>query len=356
MVNKPAIASSGFQIQWRLFFILPLFIGGFHALPSYAQPAVQDETAREEAALFALETPPALPENISQAADLIVAIANGELTLIDLSSPMPVPESIVETKDIEYGNVNGRPLLLDLYQPQERSGPLPGIVLIHGGGWSSGQRSDYKYYCVRFPLMGYVVATVSYRFVNEAVFPACVEDVKCAVRWMRANADKYGINPEAIAAIGGSAGGHLAMMLGYSAGVAELEGRGGQGEYSSAVQAVVDLYGPVDMTLEEFHENKTLLAFFGGKHFNEIPDQYRLASPNTHLKKGMPPTLIIHGTDDDTVPVSQADLLEARLKELDCPYEYLRLKGYPHTLDIAVEINKYVRWHIYHFLDKHLKR
>ncbi len=323
---------------------------------SFAQTTVMEETASEEAAMFARETPPALPENISQAADLIIALANGEVTLIDLSAPMAVPEGIAETKDIEYGNVNGRPLLLDLYQPRERSGKLPGIILIHGGGWSGGQRSDYKYYCVRFPLMGYVVATVSYRFVGEAPFPACVEDVKCAVRWMRANADKYGIDPDAIAAIGGSAGGHLAMMLGYSPGVAELEGTGGHAEFSSAVQAVVNLYGPTDITLKEFHDNKTLLAFFGGKHYDEVPDQYRLASPITHLKKEAPPTLIIHGTDDDTVPVSQADLLAARLKELGCPHEYLRLQGYPHTLDIAVETNRHVRWHIYHFLDKYLKR
>jgi len=311
--------------------------------------------ASEEAALFALKTPPPLPENINEMADLVVAAANGELTMIDLQAPIAVPENVIETKDIEYGNVDGRKLQLDLYQPREHSGPLPAVIFIHGGGWSSGQRSDYKYYCVRFPQMGYVVATVSYRLVGEAVFPACVQDVKCAVRWMRANAEKYGINPNTIAAVGGSAGGHLAMMLGYSAGVPELEGTGGHQEFSSAVQAVVDLYGPVDMTLEEFHENKTLLGFFGGKHFNEIPDQYRLASPITHLKKGVPPTLIIHGTDDTTVPVSQADFLEARLKELGVDYEYLRLKGYPHTLDILVEVNKYVRWHMYHFLDKHLK-
>ncbi len=310
----------------------------------------------EEAALFALSAPPALPENINEMADLVVAAADGKLTLLDLDDPVPVPDTVIETKDIEYGNVNGRPLLLDLYQPRELSGPLPAVIFIHGGGWSGGQRSDYKYYCVRFPQMGYVVATVSYRFVDEAIFPACVQDVKCAVRWMRANAEKCGINPDAIAAVGGSAGGHLAMMLGDSFGVKELEGDGGHPEYSSAVQAVVNLYGPVDMTLEEFHENKTLLAFFGGKRFTEIPDQYRLASPMTHLKQGVPPTLIIHGTDDETVPVSQADLLAERLKELGCAYEYLRLKGYPHTLDILLEVNKHVRWHMYHFLDKHLKQ
>jgi len=331
-------------------------VGLFALLAISLAPAAAADIASEEAALFALETPPPLPEAIKGPGDVLVAIANGDLTLIDLSAPMPVPDTVVETKDVEYGNVNGRPLLLDLYRPRESTGPLPGILLIHGGGWSGGQRSDYKYYCVRFPLMGYVVATVSYRFIDEAIFPACVQDVKCAVRWMRANAEQYGINPNAIAAVGGSAGGHLAMMLGYSAGVAELEGTGGHEKNDRAVQAVVNLYGPVDMTLEDFHENDTLLAFFGGKPFKEVPNQYRLASPLTHVKKNSPPTLIIHGTEDFTVPVSQADLLADRLKELGCDYEYLRLNGYPHTLDIGVETNKHVRWHIYHFLDKYLKQ
>jgi len=109
-------------------------------------------------------------------------------------------------------------------------------------GWAKGDRKDYKYYTVRYAKRGYVVATISYRFVKEAIFPAYVQDAKCAVRWMRANADKYPIDPKRIVAIGGSAGGHLAMMLGYSAGVPELEGNGGHAKFSSAVQVVVNLY------------------------------------------------------------------------------------------------------------------
>ena len=314
--------------------------------------SAQDLSEKE---LFALEQAPPLPENIQEMADLVLAAARGELTMLHLSDPVPVPETVIETRDIEYGNVNGRPLLLDLYRPKEQSEPLPGVLFIHGGGWSGGKRSDYKYYCVRFPQMGYVVATVSYRLVGEATFPACVEDVKCAVRWMRAHAEEYGIDPDRIAAIGGSAGGHLSMMLGYAADVPELEGAGGHAEYSSAVQAVVNLYGPTDLTPEEFHEHPTLVSFFGGKTFSEAEDQYRLASPLTHLKAGAPPTLVIHGTDDDVVPVAQADLLVERLKELEVPHAYLRMQGYPHTLDILLEINRHVRWHIYHFLDEHLK-
>ncbi len=320
-----------------------------------ASPAFSAAADMSEADLAALPAAPPLPEGISEPADLLAAAAQGALTMIHLDDPIAVPEDIEEIKDIEYGNVGGRSLQLDLYRPRERKAPLPGLIFIHGGGWSGGARSDYKYYAVRFPQLGYVVATISYRLVGEATFPAAVQDAKCAVRWMRAHAEEYGIDPEAIAAIGGSAGGHLSMMLGYSADVPELEGTGGHAEYSSAVQAVVNLYGPVDLCAPEHRDNPTLLAFFGGKNQEEAPEAYRLASPLTHLKPGLPPTLIIHGDADDIVPIAQGDLLAERLGALKVPYEYLRLTGYPHTLDILVEVNLQCRWHMYRFLDKYLK-
>jgi len=340
-----------------LFFVSLLILTACFGTISAQEPAkiVLPET---EAALVALESPPPLPENITNTGDLLMQLGLGNLTKLDIeeAEKAPVPDDVEEIKDIQYGDGDGTPLLLDLYLPRDRKEPLPGVIFIHGGGWSGGKRSDYRYYTMRVAQMGYAVATVSYRLVPKAVFPAAVQDVKCAVRWMRANADKYSINPDRIAAIGGSAGGHLSMMLGYSEGVPELEGKGGHQEYSSAVQAVVNLYGPVDITLPEHHDNPTLLGFFGGKRFDEAPDQYRLASPITHLTADAPPTLIIHGTDDLTVPVDQADLLASRLKELGVEYEYLRLEGYPHTLDIILEANAYCRWHIYRFLDKYLRK
>ena len=333
--------------------LLAALLACFEMGGAYAQSLA---SRSEEQALFQMDAAPPLPENIKETADLVVALAMGDITLLDLNTPIEVPEEVIETNDIEYAKTGDTSVFMDLYQPKNATGPLPALVFIHGGGWESGKRSDYKYYCVRFPLMGYVAVTISYRMVGDAVFPACVEDVKCAVRWLRAHADEYGIDPNAIAAVGGSAGGHLAMMLGYSADVPSLEGSGGNADYSSAVQAVVDLYGPVDMTLEEVRDNKTLQRLFGGKSYDEVPEQYQLASPLTHVKEGIPPTLIIHGTDDDTVPVAQADLLAERLKGLGCSYEYLRLEGYPHTLDLIDAANRHVRWHIYHFLDKVFKK
>ncbi len=342
------------RTQKSLFFLL-LFIVSVSLLTAYAQAVDAPPFLPEEALLAAQKTPPPLPPDIHEPGDLLLAAGRGELNLIHLSDPIPIPDDVEAIMDIEYGNADGTSLLLDLYLPRQRDGKIPGLIFIHGGGWSGGSRKDYRYYAVRFPQLGYAVASVSYRLVSEAVFPAAVHDVKCAVRWMRANAEKYGIDPDAIAAIGGSAGGHLSMMLGYSPHVPELEGNGGHADYSSAVQAVINLYGPVDLTLPEHHDNPTLLAFFGGKRYTEVPEQYRLASPMTHLTEDAPPTLTIHGDADDIVPIDQADLLDERLKALGVSHEYLRLTGYPHTLDILAEVNRYCRWHMYRFLDKHLK-
>ncbi len=320
----------------------------------HAQEYTPTALPETEAALTAMPSPPPLPEGVEHTGELLFLLSIEALTLLDLNAPIDVPDAVEEITGIEYGNADGTPLLLDLYLPRDRDKPVPVLIFIHGGSWRGGKRSDYKYYGVRFPQMGYAVATITYRLVPDAVFPAAVHDAKCAVRWVRAHGAQYGIDTDAIGVVGGSAGGHLAMMLGYSAGVPELEGDGGHQEYSSAVQAVVNLYGPVDLTLPEHHDNPTLHNFFGGKHYNDAPELYELASPLTHVDENAPPTLIIHGTDDDIVPHNQADMLAARFEELGVDYEYLKLEGYPHALDAVLEVNAHCRWHMYRFLEKHL--
>jgi len=284
------------------------------------------------------DAPPA-PSGYPTPNALYLAFALGRVHLIDHKGEVPLPGGVVEEKDITIGQAGDRPLQLDLYRPAEAAGdPVPGLVFIHGGGWKGGDRSDYKVYTVRFAEAGYVVATVSYRFSQEAPFPAAVEDVKCAVRWMRAHAGELGVDPDRIAAIGGSAGGHLAMMLGYAPDEAELEGTGGNPGVSSAVQAVVNLYGPCDLTAPEARDNP-LVTNFIGQSFAEAEGQYRLASPLHHLAAGAPPTFIIHGTIDDIVPVTQSDALAERLKALGVPHWYDRLDGWPHTLDLEAGNN-----------------
>ena len=237
-----------------------------------------------------------------------------------------------------------------------RSGriPFPAILFLHGGGWTGGYRQIYHYYCTKFAEHGYVVATASYRLAGEAPFPAAVEDVKCAVRWLRANAKKLGIDPDKIAVAGGSAGGHLAMMIGYSSDVPELEGKGGNADTSSRVQAVVDLYGPTDLTDDFAKSRGEVKRFMGGKTFDEATDAYRLASPVTHVTKDDPPTLILHGSIDSTVPIHQAELLVEKLKNVGVVCEYDRVEGWPHTMDLDANVNRHCMAKMFEFLDKNL--
>lgn len=276
--------------------------------------------------------------------------ALGRVELLDPSAEVAIPEGVSVTLDVEYGRVEERPLLLDLYQPAEQETPAPGLLFIHGGGWSSGNKRDYTYYTVRFAERGFVAATVAYRLRGEALFPAAIEDVKCAVRWMRANAEELGVDPERIVVIGGSAGGHLAMLAGYAPGHPELEGGGGHAGISSHVAAVVNLYGPTDLRVPEARESPTVQRFLGAG-YDEAPERYALASPLAHLGPEAPPTLIIHGGIDTIVPVDQADRLAAALKAQGTPYWYDRPAGWPHTLDIVPEMNERVQWLILRFLD-----
>lgn len=301
-----------------------------------------------------LATEDAAPGGFPNTLAARLAVGLRQVPIVDVNIPDPLDVAI--ERGVEYGKGGGRPLQLDLYSPKNRSSnhAAPGLVLIHGGAWKGGRRSDYHFYGVKFAQQGYVVATISYRLLQEAPFPAAVRDAKCAVRWLRANAARLGVDPERLAVAGGSAGGHLAMMVGYSSDVAELEGDGGNPEVSSRVQAVVNLYGPADLTTPFGVESPLVKNFLGGRTYEDAPEAYRLASPLTHLSNDDPPTLIFHGTIDDTVPIAQADLLAARLKDLGIPFRYDRLDGWPHALDLAQAVNDRARRTMLEFLAEHL--
>src|SRR2546423_8837559 len=160
--------------------------------------------------------------------------------------PKPfVPETVVCEPDVEYANPDGQHLQLDLARPKTGTGPFPAIICIHGGGFRAGTRQGYDGLCLKLAEQGYVAATVSYRLAPKYPFPAAVHDTKAAVRWLRANAAKYQIDPERIGVTGGSAGGHLAQFLGVTAGGTEFEGDQNPG-VSSSVACVVNFYGPSD--------------------------------------------------------------------------------------------------------------
>lgn len=295
--------------------------------------------------------PPAPPQGFASAEDTMKAVLSGQVKLVQ--APKEMPADVVETKDIEYGRVGDIPLLLDLYMPKQPKGPLPVLVFIHGGGWKKGERGDYKYYTVYYAQKGYAAVTIAYRFSDVVKFPGAVEDAKCAVRWLRANAAKYGFDPNKIAALGGSAGGHLSMMLGYTAGDPTLEGNGGHAEFSSAVQAVVNFYGPSDLTTEQAKVFPEVVSFIG-KPYEEAADVYAKASPLPYVKPGCPPTLIFHGVIDELVPIAQSDTLAQKLEASGVPCKYVKIEGWPHTMDAAQPVNDYCRYFLDEFLATHL--
>lgn len=174
---------------------------------------------------------------------------------------------------------------LDLYLPEKAEGPLPVIVCVHGGAWLGGSKDNCP--AIRFALKGYAVASINYRLSHQAVFPAQIEDCKVAIRWLRANATKYKLDPEHIGVWGASAGGHLVALLGTTGDVKELEGKGGNLDQSSRVQAVVDWFGPTDFTrMGGTHDNpKSPESLLIGGAIQENKDKAAKANPITYVSK-----------------------------------------------------------------------
>lgn len=330
--------------------ILAVVVAGWWLFLASPPPSKRPDLVRVPAELG--PPPPGYPtENTLLAAYGLSQIGLVDLDLVDMDTAAPVPAGIVEETDIVYGTGGGTDLALDLYSPADLTGPVPGIIFIHGGGWRSGKRQDYRLYTSRFARHGYVVATITYRLGAAGYFPNCVEDAKCAVRWMRANAAELNVDPDRIAVIGGSAGGHLAMMVGYSSDVPELEGTGGHAGVSSAVQAVIDIYGPVDFTVYPERDHRLVTTFLQGT-YEEKTETYVKASPITYVDADDPPTLIIHGTIDSLVPVTQSDLLAERFQALGKMYWYDRMDGWPHAMDVANPVNQRVEQVAIAFLEE----
>ena len=169
-----------------------------------------------------------------------------------------LPPGVKVLKGLEYGKASSRAMLLDLYLPEKGGKPMPLIIWIHGGAWLGGSKDDPSP-ALPFTAEGYTVAHVGYRLSPEAKFPAQIHDCKAAVRWLRANAQKYNLDRDKFAAWGASAGGHLVALLGTSGGVADLEGNVNDLKESSRVQAVVDWYGDRDRTVP-FNQSELLYA------------------------------------------------------------------------------------------------
>jgi acetyl esterase/lipase len=251
-----------------------------------------------------------------------------------------------------FGTGGGRDLRLDIYPPSEKEGPFPAVVFVHGGGWRAGHPGHFSRQAMYLAANGYVCACIEYRLSGEAPFPAAIEDVKCAVRWLRAEGTKhFSVDPDRIAVSGGSAGGHLALLAATSGGVVELEGAGGWQEYSSNVQCAV-AFNPAS-SFDNFHI-KVVQAFMGGT-YEDVPGNYRKASPATWLDESDPPVLILHGTEDKTVPYSHSVTFIEKLKEHGVEAELYSEQGEGHTWFSFPPYFVPTTAALKKFLDKHLK-
>lgn len=237
----------------------------------------------------------------------------------------------VELKsDVEYGTGGGEKLQMDLALPKGAPSPRPAIVFIHGGGWAAGDRKSNASAIEHVARDGYIGATVSYRFAPKYVWPAQIEDCKCAVRYLRANAKKLDLDPLRIGAIGFSAGGHLSMMLGTMDPADKLEGEGGNSDESSKVQAVVSYFGPTDFSVEYPPASRNIVRKFIGGTLEEKRDEYKAASPVTYVNAGDAPMLLFQGTNDELVPHDQAFRMAEALTKAGVPGRVEILLGEKH--------------------------
>jgi acetyl esterase/lipase len=271
-------------------------------------------------------------------ATFLLAILSFGVTAFAQTKPKPAPlsseppESVKAELDITYGKTPEQELKLDVYRPKSGGGKLPACVLVHGGGWTGGNKEKFRPLAIALAERGYVVANIEYRLAPAAKYPAGVRDCSLAVRWVRANAARFGLDPQRIGAWGGSAGGHLVGLLAAAPThvnclTPELK------DVSAAVQATCIMAGPTDLTAEKFVEGlrkageKSGGFQWFGKLYDVAPELYREASPITHFTKATGPILFLTG-DLDNPDRDAAGM--AKLKELGVATKQVVLKDAKH--------------------------
>jgi acetyl esterase/lipase len=247
------------------------------------------------------------------------------------AADLKIPDDVLFESGIEFSNADGQHLQLDLARPKSGEGLRPAIICIHGGGFRAGTRDGYDSLCIRLAREGYVAVTITYRLAPAYKFPAAVQDCKTAARWLRANASTYHIDTDRIGAMGGSAGGHLALFLGVTPGVGMFEA-GEFRDQSSAVSCVVSYFGPSDLTKsygKSVDAHEVLPLFFGG-NLEEKRREHVLGSPLNWVNPLSAPVLCIHGTRDTYVALEQATWIVDRLKSCAVEADLLVLEGAGH--------------------------
>jgi arylsulfatase A len=242
---------------------------------------------------------------------------------------------VEEFEGLTYAKYGDRELQLDLFKLKEQTEPRPAIIWIHGGGWSKGTRKNGGKMARYIAEHNYVTVSISYRLSGEAPFPVQIQDCKAAVRWLRANAKQYGIDPDRIGAIGHSAGGHLAALLATSNDVPELEGEGGNPSFSSTIQAAVPMGAQSDMETERIRSmtaqpppKAAIWHEFLGGSLDDNEAMYQLASPRRYLDANDPPMMFIAGALDNSDTLALP--IREDMRRLKITEGILVIPGAPH--------------------------
>jgi acetyl esterase/lipase len=293
-----------------------------------------------------------------KATSFIVALLFASLPACK-SQAQPPPAGTRTLRDLAYVPGGHERQKLDLYLPANTNGARPLILWIHGGAWRGGSKD--KCPAVRFVAQGYAVASANYRLSHHAAFPAQVEDCKAAVRWLRAHAKEYGLDPDRFGAWGSSAGGHLVALLGTTGGVGVFD-RGPNLEVSSRVQCVVDFFGPTDLARmaaqsgpesrmnHDAPDSPESLLIGGAVPGNK--DKAAKASPITYVSRDDPPMLLVHGDADPLVPWQQSEELDAALRKSGVEATLHIVKGGGHGNGFGPEVQQAVNV----FFERHLKQ
>ena len=249
---------------------------------------------------------------------------------------MGTSERVAIDEGVVFGTGGGRELRCDVYTPPSRPASAPGVLLLHGGSWRTGEPAQLKGYGILLGLAGYVCVAAEYRLADEAPWPAQIEDVKAAIRWLRATAPQHGVDPDRIVAQGNSAGGHLALLAAGTPGFEPFEGQGGNSGVPTDVAAALAIYPPTTLPrvpTDLFATSEELERRAADPDAPDPAEQARLASPVAHVTGAFPPTMLIHGDADQTVPVEASLKMHRELRDQGVPVELHVYPQQPHAFD-----------------------
>jgi acetyl esterase/lipase len=259
-------------------------------------------------------------------------------------------ESVAVEKDVVFGRGGSTDLRLDIYRPPAGTEKRMATIHLHGGGFTGGSKNTLSQRVPPYAALGYVGLAIQYRLAGDAKWPAQIEDVKAAIRWARTNAKSLGVDPDKIAVVGHSAGGHLALFAAGTANRPEFEGKGGNSGVGTEVAACSAYYPAAELRPRNDGTAHALLTPGSDEA------AHRAASPVTYIAKGFPPTVIFHGTADTTIPLESSERVFKLLRDAQVPAEFHAIEGVPHVFDSNRDFAEMAARLADFFIDRHVIR